>query len=108
MDTTDGSIQKTWNLACEEECMNLAKLLIKKQNDYGKNNILEFGYLGLLVRMNDKISRLKNLEKLGAEKKQVGEAVIDTIQDIAGYAILMRLYLDGKFDLPFDGMQTGK
>ena len=76
----------TWNEACRKIAGDIAELLISKQKDYGKNNILDFGEFGILVRVNDKISRLKNLSKSGSEPKN--ESIDDTWKEVAGYAII--------------------
>ena len=52
---------KTFNEACELVVLDLADLISAKQYDYGKDNILGFGEQGLVVRLWDKINRLKNL-----------------------------------------------
>ena len=40
---------------------HVAATLVKKQYDYGHNNIARFGFIGLLIRVHDKIARLENL-----------------------------------------------
>ncbi|MBU1173211.1 MAG: DUF1599 domain-containing protein [Proteobacteria bacterium] len=89
----------TWESACRDKCMELADLLISKQHDYGKANITDFGEMGVVVRMNDKFARIKNLVKSGIDP--IHEALADTYDDIAGYAILARMVRDGTFDLPY-------
>src|SRR5947207_112367 len=44
-------------------------LLDKKQRDYGPHNISAFGLFGCVVRMNDKVERLKNLQGYDSEQK---------------------------------------
>jgi hypothetical protein len=64
-----------------------AKLFDRKQQDYGPHNIIGFGLLGILVRMNDKFERLKTL--MGKKKGKVqNESIRDTFQDISNYAII--------------------
>jgi hypothetical protein len=46
----------------KEHCLNV---LVKKQKDYGPENIRRFGRQGLLVRLHDKVARLENLEATG-------------------------------------------
>ena len=75
---------ETFNQACYEVAREIADLVIKKQHDYGHENILAFGELGLVVRTNDKIARLKNL--LG--KDGVTEPRIDAWVDVVGYGII--------------------
>ncbi len=70
--------------ACHQVAYEIAELVIKRQHDYGHDNINTFGELGLLVRTNDKIARLKHL--LG--KEGITEPRIDAWRDICGYAIL--------------------
>ena len=78
---------RTFNEACYEVAREVADLVIKKQMDYGKDNILAFGEFGVLVRTNDKIARLKNL--IG--KEGVTEPRIDAWVDIIGYGIIALL-----------------
>ena len=61
-------------------------LLRSKRRDYGTQNIDEFGEFGILVRINDKVARLKNL--MQGEKVPNYESIDDTWRDIAGYALL--------------------
>lgn len=68
---------------------NLVETLIKKNADYGNNvdkNIDEWGLSSLAIRLDDKLSRFKNLIK---NNRQVADETIeDTLLDLAGYAIL--------------------
>ena len=91
----------SWEEACRKECEYLAQTLIKKQMDYGKDNINDFGEEGIIVRSSDKFSRIKHLNK--ETKQPANESINDTWLDIAGYAILARMYRMGTFDLPFGG-----
>ena len=63
----------------------IADVLVAKHHDYGEENLVEFGELGILVRSSDKVARLKNL----LDKKGIvnGESREDTWKDLAGYAI---------------------
>lgn len=81
------------------DCMNL---LVKKQRDYGPGNILAFGELGILVRLNDKIERLKNLHRAGKLNEPQNESVTDTWMDIANYAIIALMLRRGTFELPLE------
>ena len=89
---------KTYNEACELVVLDLADLISAKQYDYGKDNILGFGEQGLVVRLWDKINRLKNL--IWNNQRPKNESVEDTLNDIAGYAIIGLMLRRGWFELP--------
>lgn len=94
-----------WKADTFEEAMDLVHtllkdLMIKKQMDYGSQNILKFGEMGVIVRMNDKLERLANLVKSG--RKPENELLDDTYLDIANYAIIALMLRHGIFDLPLD------
>lgn len=72
----------------KRQCLDIAELLEKKNEDYDSafsKSYKEFGMTSVAIRLNDKVERLKNLVK-GNEPNF--ESVDDTLQDIAGYAIL--------------------
>ena len=81
--------------ACYKVAMEVADLVIRKQRDYGHDNINAFGEFGLVVRTNDKVARLRNLHG----KEGVTEPRIDAWRDMAGYAILALMLDDGSFNL---------
>ena len=91
---------KTFNEACELVVLDLADLISAKQYDYGKDNILGFGEQGLVVRLWDKINRLKNL--IWNNQRPKNESVEDTLNDIAGYAIIGLMLRRGWFELPMN------
>ena len=77
----------------------LAELLIKKQKDYGPKNISDSpgGPLnGLRVRMFDKLARINNLVETGATPEN--ESLRDSFMDIANYATIALMVLDGKWE----------
>lgn len=80
-----------WDQAASE----IVHLLRAKQEDYGPDNIMSFGELGVVVRLSDKIARLKNLTL--NDKSPKNESVRDTFMDIAGYAIIGLMLQDGTF-----------
>ncbi len=92
-----------WQDACKNKCQEIAELLIKKQHDYGKQNILDFGQFGILVRSNDKFARLRNLYSSKALPQN--ESIKETWVDIAGYAILALMLFDSELELPFEEEQ---
>lgn len=62
------------------------KLFKAKQYDYGPGNISNFGDIGVLVRLNDKIERLKNLMFSG--NAVLNESIEDTWIDIGNYGLI--------------------
>lgn len=73
----------------------MVNLLGRKQNDYGHGNIEKFGQFGILVRLSDKVERLKNLKK----KKAQSEPYEDALVDIVGYCVVALMLDDGTFGL---------
>lgn len=74
----------------------LSDLLVKKHADYGPSNILNSpgGPLnGISVRLYDKIARLNNL--LDNNVSPRNESLRDTLVDIANYASIGLLVIDG-------------
>ena len=88
-------VPKCFEDACRKVAGQIADLVIKKQKDYGHDNINAFGELGLVVRTNDKIARLRNLHG----KEGVTEPRIDAWRDIAGYALIALMLDEGTFNL---------
>lgn len=72
--------------------------LIKKQRDYGPDNIARFGRQGLIVRMHDKIARLENLTSRNAAPNN--ESIADNVLDVIGYAAIGIMWENDKFLLP--------
>lgn len=70
---------------------SLNQTLKQKNADYGNNvdkNIDEWGLSSLAIRLDDKLSRFKNLIKEGNSRQVSDETLEDTLLDLAGYAIL--------------------
>lgn len=63
-----------------------AVLLDEKNRDYGPGNISAFGEKGVIVRLNDKVERLKTL--VWGDKHPEHEKVSDTWLDIANYGVI--------------------
>lgn len=74
----------------------LIDTLIRKQRDYGHNNILRFGTYGVIVRCHDKIARLEHLILKAAEPQN--ESIKDNILDVAGYAAIGIMLNHGWFE----------
>ena len=71
----------------------VAEIIIAKHKDYGPDNIEIFGQQGLVVRMWDKIGRLKHL--LWGKKNPSCESVEDSFTDLAGYGIIGKMLVKG-------------
>lgn len=87
----------TFEEAVDEVMGELRELMIDKQRDYSHSNITDFGEYGVLVRLNDKVCRLKNL--LG-KKEPKNESIEDSWIDAANYAIIALMLRKGTFTLP--------
>lgn len=71
-------------------CNKLTEIYIKKNADYGDSFAKlrnEYGNTAILIRLEDKLGRLKKL-MLGAEQKVKDESINDTLVDLANYAIM--------------------
>lgn len=83
----------------DKACEELAAILKEKNKKYGDSfskTADEYGNAVLLLRIQDKLNRLKTL-LLSSEKDDMeGENVIDTFVDLAGYAILSKIYIENK------------
>jgi hypothetical protein len=81
------------------EILMAAQTFDKKQQDYGSGNISAFGEVGVMVRINDKIARLRNLlwTNMVSGKVPSNEAVEDTWQDLHVYGGIGLLCHKGKW-----------
>ena len=78
----------------------LTKQLIEtykaKNKDYGDSfadSFKEFGITSAVVRMNDKMNRIKSLSK-GEDRQVKDESLIDSLMDLANYALMTVIELD--------------
>ena len=76
----------------------LEVLMVSKHRDYSSANIMEFGELGVLMRANDKMARLKNLVPAG--KTPNHEGIEDSWMDLANYGVIALMLRRGWFTLP--------
>jgi len=90
----------TFEEAVRRTASEIAELCIRKQADYGHDNITKFGEQGLAVRIWDKAARLRNL--VWGSKVPENETVEDTFTDLAGYGILGVMYGRGWFILELE------
>ncbi len=75
--------------------------VIRKQRDYGPENIRRFGRQGLMVRMHDKVARLENLLlQLDGGGKPENESIQDNLLDVVGYSTIGIMWESMTFLLP--------
>ena len=85
--------------------MDCAVLFDRKQHDYGSRNIAGWptknqNIFGVLVRLNDKIQRLANLNQKAStgENPQVqDEKLSDTAHDICNYGAILNLLVTNRW-----------
>lgn len=83
----------------ERKTRMLAETLKKKNSDYGSSafdTAEKYGDVSFLIRMEDKMNRLRMLSKKGSS--EVNESLCDTLLDLAGYAILMNIFKSQKME----------
>ena len=93
----------TFDTKVHQYATEAADLVIRKQSDYGPDNILKCpvgAELGIVVRLYDKLSRLANLLQSG--KTPNNESLTDTADDIIGYGLLLKMVISGDFTLPLE------
>jgi len=89
-------------VSVDEAGMHLLKTVIGKQRMYGHGNISRFGVPGLVIRLNDKLERLKNIQK--HDGPVLFEPLNDTWLDICGYSVIAIMWLNGWFMLELDAI----
>lgn len=85
------------NKRFEELTREIVDLHLSKCKDYGTTedpiaNLREFGLTGVVIRINDKVVRLKSFVRNGTLYVK-DESVVDTLKDLATYSLLgIQLY----------------
>ena len=64
----------------------ISDILVRKQRDYGHDNIARFGRVGIAIRLHDKVARLENL--ISNNVNPQNESVLDNFVDLIGYAAI--------------------
>lgn len=73
----------------------IEKLSRTKNHDYGSSSLVTFGNFGILIRLSDKLDRLKSFY-FNKELQVIDEKLEDTLKDIVNYAMYMILQQRGK------------
>lgn len=92
METTNTNVKKFNEIVCK-----MADTYEKKNADYGDSfgqTCDEFGIIAAIVRMNDKMNRIKQLSKKNA--LITDESIKDTILDLANYAVMTLMWVNSK------------
>jgi hypothetical protein len=92
------SSHSEFDAAVQQKFQHAKSVLLQKHKDYGPKNIsLSPGgpLNGLRVRMWDKMARINNLVDSGAIPEN--ESLKDSFLDLANYAIIAMLVLDGEW-----------
>jgi len=79
-------IQTETGISALKVALENASLLDRKHRDYGAGNISAFGEYGIMVRLSDKLERLKKLLTNGGNPNN--ESIEDTYRDISNYAVI--------------------
>jgi hypothetical protein len=90
-------------VSAEEAGMHVLTTVIGKQRMYGHGNIARFGVPGLIIRLNDKLERLKNLQK--HDGPVLFEPLADTWLDICGYSLIAIMWVSDWFMLELESGQ---
>lgn len=88
-----------------ELCKEMNALYAKKNHDYGDSfheMFLEEGWASARIRLTDKLKRFKKLTKNPESQQIKDESVRDTLIDLANYALMSVLELDGIAEWPRD------
>lgn len=79
----------------EKILREISDLLKRKNEMYGDTNIEKIGKEGIVIRLEEKIERLKNLLKIKENPPE--ETIEDTWNDIIGYSIIGIMLERGKW-----------
>lgn len=77
----------------------LLQTFVDKNADYGnsfESSLEEYGLIAALIRMEDKMRRLRTLIK--SEAKVKDESISDTLRDLSNYALMASVWFDHKDD----------
>ena len=79
--------------------LDCIKLFDDKQQDYGSDNIAASGEIGIAVRLQDKVARMRHilLKALRGDNKVNNESLADTYKDVANYGLIGWILNKGKW-----------
>lgn len=89
---SEGGSRSAFEVALDEALGEVRELMISRHAKYGPGNIAEFGELGLLVRLSDKLARLRNNMDDFSD-----ESVDDAVMDCLGYSVIWMIWRRGKW-----------
>ena len=75
----------------------LLQTFVDKNADYGnsfESSLEEYGLIAAIIRMDDKMGRLRKLIK--SEAKVKDESISDTLRDLSNYALMASVWFDHK------------
>lgn len=83
------STMSSFEFSLDKITSDIVDLLVRKNANYGNSfdrQMDEYGMIAAVIRLDDKMSRLRALTK--GEPDKVGESLDDTLRDIVGYTLL--------------------
>lgn len=92
--TADSRVQQHRNL-----CSYLTNLYERKNRDYGDSfaeGMREYGMVMPIIRLEDKLRRAKSLVNNRSNAMVKDESIRDTLLDLANYAIMTVIEMDGE------------
>ena len=79
---------------------DMTELYERKNKDYGNSfdkTLNEFGIVAGLIRLNDKMNRVKSIYDKDVSVKD--ESLEDTLIDLANYAVMTLMWINNKNEL---------
>lgn len=85
----------------EELADRITDLYCRKNADYGDafaRSLDKYGIVAALVRINDKVNRIESLTAPDREAQVKDESILDTLLDLASYAIMTAMWITEPMD----------
>lgn len=77
-----------------KEMLELYKIKNKNYGNSFSKQFEEYGLTSVCIRLEDKLNRLKSLNKQGKEANVDDESIRDTLIDLANYSVLAVIEID--------------